>query len=147
MDYYQKYLKYKTKYIQLKEQLEGAGNPCKGKKQDACKDTCYWRQAIAAIIDPKTRKTTQKAKSAKCKQIICKKLKEGQCNPTAICKWNSKKNKCKKKNKCNFHATQKICLDNKCRWKVNPKDPTQGRCKATKLFGSKSSSSKSPSKK
>jgi hypothetical protein len=44
MDYYQKYLKYKIKYMRLKEQIEGGvnkkkGEPCTGDKD--CENNLY----------------------------------------------------------------------------------------------------------
>ena len=87
MDYYQKYLKYKTKYLDLKEQLDGAGNPCKGKNMETCKLEigCKWR------TEDRDSKGKLK-KAAKCKQIMCKKETNGvECSKYQICKWNEKK--------------------------------------------------------
>lgn len=39
MDYYQKYLKYKAKYLELKKQLEG-GDKCDDKECDMTKNWC-----------------------------------------------------------------------------------------------------------
>ena len=43
--YYEKYLKYKTKYSELKKQLTGGVNPCANKIKKECTDSqCVWHR-------------------------------------------------------------------------------------------------------
>ncbi len=125
MDYYQKYLKYKTKYLDLKEQLGGLGNPCKKHK-----DTVKCNQDIKCIWRDLLRKgTSYKGK-------VLKKDKP------AICKVK----------KCKHNTTQDTCTSNpECRWKTGginkkTKQPKPPRCKKQKKTSSKSSSPSSSKK-
>jgi hypothetical protein len=84
MDYYQKYLKYKAKYLELKKSLEGRGDKCGVKDCDFNKNWC------SQTIDDKGKTT---------KYECIKKLEKGeQCNHSDFkCSSNNcdpKTNKC-----------------------------------------------------
>ncbi len=65
MDYYQKYLKYKIKYMRLKEQIEGGGDK---KKDEACKkdEDCDIKLYCSTPLIGKDTCQEKKSKGANC---------------------------------------------------------------------------------
>ena len=77
MDYYQKYLKYKIKYMRLKEQIEGGGNNKKGEKcteDKNCANDLYCSKAFLTKNTCQTSKSTGADcnRARQCKSYNCK---------------------------------------------------------------------------
>ncbi len=72
IDYYAKYLKYKNKYLELKEQLGGANDKCsKLKKEDQCNEnvSCKWADYYK----------DGNLKGKKCREKFCNEFTALQC--------------------------------------------------------------------
>ncbi len=78
IDYYSKYLKYKNKYIQLKEQIGGID----------CANHANHAIATCSLIPG----CTKSVEAGKCKQTKC--INNSMCNITRGCNYNDKINKC-----------------------------------------------------